>query len=85
MTNKIKVLIIAIVMLFVIGLYSCAGNNIAAGNQATTVTLQDARGVVLQTWSGDITLRSNTGDAATTFELDGQTITIRGGIVTIVR
>ena len=85
MTNKIKVLIITIVTIFVVGLCSCAGNNIANGGQATTVTLQDARGVVLQTWSGDIVMRSNVGDAATTFELDGQTITIRGGIVTVVR
>ena len=85
MTNKVKALIIMTIMLFVIGLYSCARNNTANGGQACTITLQDERGVTLQTWSGDIILRSNTGDAATTFELDGQTITIRGGIVTVVR
>ena len=85
MTNKIKILIITIVTIFVVGLCSCARNNIASGEQACTITLRDARGVTLQTWEGDIVVQSNAGDASTTFKLDGQTITIRGGIVTIVR
>lgn len=83
--NKLKIATVVVILSSVLGLYSCASNNIANGGQACTITLQDARGVVLQTWSGDITMRSNVGDAATTFELDGKTITIRGGIVVIER
>ena len=83
--NKLKIATVVVILSSVLGLYSCASNNTANGGAACTVTLLDARGVAIQTWSGDITMRSGAEDAATAFELDGRTITIRGGIVIIER
>ncbi len=81
--NKLKIATVVVILSSVLGLYSCASNNTANGEQARTVSLLDARGVTIQTWSGDIRFRSGASDAATSFELDGRTITIRGGIVII--
>lgn len=83
--NKLKIATVVVILSSVLGLYSCASNNTANGGQACTVTLRDMRGITLQTWSGDITMRSSVEDAATAFELDGKTITIRGGIVIVER